>query len=225
MRIATKVTEAISCASGAFMPSSRPASAAGITPVSRVQHMNSISLQFPARAAVGQGACEHGDRPRHQHQHGDDGRASEPVLPHQGEIDLRAEQDEDEDAHDERRGQHELVELLRFARLHAEAERLLVAEHDAEHEHRHEAGGVQAARAEIGADHGDQRHHRRIFGEERPSLMRDQRARQTARAQVRPGCRTGIARRSPSGHVRARICRCRSRPPAPKTSGSRPSRR
>ena len=34
--------------------------------------------------------------------------------------------------------------------------------------------GVQAARGEIGADHRDQRHYRRIFGEERPFLMRDQ---------------------------------------------------
>ena len=46
IRIAMKVTEAITCAPGAFMPSSRPASAAGITPVSRVQHMNSISLKL-----------------------------------------------------------------------------------------------------------------------------------------------------------------------------------
>ena len=38
--------EAIICAPGAFMPSKMPASAAGMTPVSRVQHMNSISLRL-----------------------------------------------------------------------------------------------------------------------------------------------------------------------------------
>ena len=52
--------------------------------------------------------------------------------------------------------------------------RFLVAEHDAEHEHRHEAAGLQAVGGEIGADHRDQRHHRRVFGEERPAFMRDQ---------------------------------------------------
>jgi len=46
MRMAMKVTEAMICEPGAFMPSSKPASAAGITPVSRVQHMNSISLKL-----------------------------------------------------------------------------------------------------------------------------------------------------------------------------------
>ena len=66
------------------------------------------------------------------------------------------------------------VELLRLAFLHPEAEALLVAEHDAEHEHRHEAGGVQAVGGEIGADHRDQRHHRCIFGEEADFLVRDQ---------------------------------------------------
>ena len=49
IRIAMKVTEAIICAPGAFMPSRRPASAAGMTPVSRVQHMNSISASSSAR--------------------------------------------------------------------------------------------------------------------------------------------------------------------------------
>ena len=41
-----KVTEAIICAPGAFMVSKMPARAAGMTPVSRVQHMNSISLRL-----------------------------------------------------------------------------------------------------------------------------------------------------------------------------------
>jgi hypothetical protein len=40
------VTDAIIVAPGAFMPSKIPASAAGMTPVSRVQHMNSISLRL-----------------------------------------------------------------------------------------------------------------------------------------------------------------------------------
>src|SRR5260370_22697805 len=46
MSTAMKVTEAIICAPGAFMPSNKPARAAGMTPVSRVQHMNSISLKL-----------------------------------------------------------------------------------------------------------------------------------------------------------------------------------
>ena len=41
-----KVMEAIICATGAFMPSKMPARAAGMTPVSRVQHMNNISLRL-----------------------------------------------------------------------------------------------------------------------------------------------------------------------------------
>ena len=44
--MAMKVTDSIICAPGAFIPSNRPASAAGMTPVSRVQHMNSISLKL-----------------------------------------------------------------------------------------------------------------------------------------------------------------------------------
>lgn len=46
MRMAMKVTDAIISAPGAFRPSNKPASAAGMTPVSRVQHMNSISLKL-----------------------------------------------------------------------------------------------------------------------------------------------------------------------------------
>ena len=46
MRMAIKVTEAMISAPGAFMPSSKPASAAGMTPVSRVQHMKSISFRL-----------------------------------------------------------------------------------------------------------------------------------------------------------------------------------
>ncbi len=60
-----------------------------------------------------------------------------------------------------------------LAFFHLEAEGFLVAEHDAEHEHRHEAGGMQAVGGEIGADDGDQRHHRRVFGEEVHFLMGD----------------------------------------------------
>ena len=44
MRMATNVTEAMISAPGAFIPSSKPASAAGITPVSRVQHMAAIGI-------------------------------------------------------------------------------------------------------------------------------------------------------------------------------------
>jgi len=38
----------------------------------------------------------------------------------------------------------------------------------------HEARGLQAACGEIGADHGDQRHNGRIFGEHRPAFMCNQ---------------------------------------------------
>ena len=144
--MAMKVTEAIICAPGAFMPSRRPASAAGITPVSRVQHMNSISAKLHRARRSGSA-----------HRNTVTGRATSirtvttatpprRISADQGEIDLRAKQDENEQPHDERRGQYKLVEFLRFARLHPEAERFLVAEHDAEHEHRHEAAGLQTAR-------------------------------------------------------------------------------
>ena len=106
-------------------------------------------------------------------------------MAHQREIDLRAEQNENEQPHDERRGQHIFLELLRFAGLHLEPERLLVSEHDAEHENRHEAAGLQTVGREIGADHGDQRYHRRIFGEEGPFLMADEKRRQIS--QHNPG--------------------------------------
>ena len=64
--------------------------------------------------------------------------------------------------------------------FHLEAEGFLVAEHDAEHEHRHEAAGLQAVGGEIGADHGDQRHDRGVFGEKCHLLMRDQERREIA---------------------------------------------
>ena len=64
--------------------------------------------------------------------------------------------------------------FLRLARFHLEAERFLVSEHDAEDKDRHEPAGLQAVGGEIGADDGHQRHHRRIFREERPSFMRDE---------------------------------------------------
>ncbi len=41
-----KVTEAMMSAPGAFIPTSMPAKAPGMTPVSRVQHMNSISFRL-----------------------------------------------------------------------------------------------------------------------------------------------------------------------------------
>jgi len=46
MRTAIKVTDVIICASGTLMPSRKPARAAGMTPVSQVQHMNSVSLKL-----------------------------------------------------------------------------------------------------------------------------------------------------------------------------------
>ena len=141
------VTDAIICAPGAFMPSSSPAKRgrddAGLAGPAHEQYFG----KAPARAAIRQRTQKHRRRPRHQHQDGDDRHAAEPVSAHQGEIDLGAEQDENEQAHDEGRGQHKFVELLRFARLHPEAERLLVAEHDAEHEYRHEAAGLQPSAA------------------------------------------------------------------------------
>ena len=178
--MAMKVTEAINCAPGAFMPRSRPASAAGMTPVSRVQHMNSISAKLHRARRSGSA-----------HRKTVTGRATSirtvttvtpprAISADQGEVDLRAKQDENEKAHDERGGQYKFAELLRFASLHPEAERFLVAKHDAEHEHRHEAAGLQATRCEIGANDRDQRDHRRIFGEEGPALMRDQKRGQIA---------------------------------------------
>ena len=108
IRMAMKVTEAIICAPGAFMPSRRPASAAGMTPVSRVQHMNSISAKLHRARRSGSA-----------HRKTVAGRATSistvttatppsQNIAHQGEIDLRAEQDENEQAHDERRGQDDI---------------------------------------------------------------------------------------------------------------------
>ena len=122
MRMAINVTDAIICAPGAFMPSNRPASAAGMTPVSRVQHMNNISLRLHLRAAVRQRTQEHRHRPRHQHEDGDHDDAARQILTHQTEIDLGAEQDENKQPHDECGGHHIFIELLRLARLHLEAE-------------------------------------------------------------------------------------------------------
>jgi hypothetical protein len=58
-----------------------------------------------------------------------------------------------------------------------EAERLHIAEHDAEHEHRHETAGMHAIRPHIGADHRHQGDHRRIFGEKAEFFMRDEKSR------------------------------------------------
>ena len=51
---------------------------------------------------------------------------------------------------------------------------LLVSEHHAEDENRHEPAGLQTVGGEIGADDGHQRHYRRIFRQECPSFMRDE---------------------------------------------------
>ena len=55
-RIARKVTEAIISAPGTFIPRRMPASAPGITPVSRVQHMKRSSrrLHFARRSGKAQ---------------------------------------------------------------------------------------------------------------------------------------------------------------------------
>ena len=62
IRMAMKATEAIICAPGAFTPSKRPASAAGITPVSRVQHMNSSSARLHRARRSGSAHARRGGR-------------------------------------------------------------------------------------------------------------------------------------------------------------------
>ncbi len=68
---------------------------------------------------------------------------------------------------------------------------------------------------EIGADHRDQRDHRRVFGQERPALMGDQQRGQIAERRCRR--RMPIAdcsKRSNSALARARTRRSRSQAPA-----------
>ena len=78
-----KVTDAIIGAPGAFMPSSRPASAAGMTPVSRVQHMNSISLKLHRARRSGSAQRKTVAGRATSMKHGDDNDAAEPVLTHE----------------------------------------------------------------------------------------------------------------------------------------------
>jgi hypothetical protein len=44
----------------------------------------------------------------------------------------------------------------------------------------HEAARLQPVGGEIGADHRHQGHHRRVFHEERPALVRDEQGREIA---------------------------------------------
>ena len=100
---------------------------------------------------------------------------------HEAEIDLSTEQDENKQAHDERGRHHKLVELSGLAWFRSEAEGLLVAEHDPENKDRHEAARLQAVGRKVGTDDGHQRDHRTVFGEERPSFVRDKQCRQISK--------------------------------------------
>ena len=77
-----KVTDAIIWAPGAFTPTSRPASAAGITPVSRVHDMNNISfkLHFARRSGTAQMKQS---AAANQHQDNHDGDAAPQVSAHE----------------------------------------------------------------------------------------------------------------------------------------------
>ncbi len=61
-----------------------------------------------------------------------------------------------------------------------EPERFLIAQHDAEHEHRHKAAGLHAVRAHVSADHRHQGDHRGKFGEEAKAFVGDQEGGQIA---------------------------------------------
>jgi len=71
------------------------------------------------------------------------------VFVNQCEIDLCAQQDEDEHTHDQGRGQHEVVQLLLLAFLHRESKCVLVANHDSEHEYGHETARLQAVGTKV----------------------------------------------------------------------------
>src|SRR5205823_7033812 len=96
-------------------------------------------IETPPRSAIGQRAREHRDRPRHEHENYDYEHAAPQVTVHQAEIDLAAEQDENKQPHDECGRLHILIESLRLGSDHFESERILIAEHDAENEYRHES--------------------------------------------------------------------------------------
>ncbi len=131
-------------------------------------------FRFPFCAAVGKRADQHGDRPgqRHEKDHHDD--AAGEIAAHEAEIDLGAEQDEDEGPEDQGGGGDEILHFFLFVVFHPESEHVLVAEQDAENEYRHEAAGVKAVRAEVGAENGHQRDDRRMLLEESEFLVRDQ---------------------------------------------------
>ena len=60
------------------------------------------------------------------------------------------------------------------SRPHFETKRIFISDHNAEHEHRHEAAGLQPVGSEIGADYGHKSNHRRVFGKKGPALVSDQ---------------------------------------------------
>ena len=87
--------------SGTPRPASTPTSAAGTTPVSRVQHRKAISFRSQAAAAVRQHAGEHGERPRDQQQRRPARRAPGSRLsPSVVERDVRPQHDEDDQRHE-----------------------------------------------------------------------------------------------------------------------------
>jgi len=63
--------------------------------------MKTSSWKVQRARRSGAAQKKHRDRPRDQHEHGDHHHAAHEIAVHQREIDLRAEQDEDEAAHHE----------------------------------------------------------------------------------------------------------------------------
>ena len=104
IRMAMKVTEAISCGARRLHAHQHAGQGTGNDAgLARPAHEQQL-LDAPVRTAVRQGAGENRERPRHQHEHRDHATPPSQYLLHQGEIDLGAEQDENEHAHDERSG-------------------------------------------------------------------------------------------------------------------------
>ena len=97
------------------------------------------------------------------------------ILAHQAEIDLRAEQDEDEQAHDEGRGCDDIRRAFAASpgSILKPNESLLPSMMPNTNTAM-KPRGLHAVGGEIGADHGGKRHDRRVFREERPALVRDQ---------------------------------------------------
>ena len=113
---------------------------AGFTRPAHKQHL----VDAPLCAPVRQRAEKHGQRSGNQHENGHNDDTAQPVLANELEIDLSAEQQEYEQPHDERGRHDEVVEFLCLSLRHLEPERILVSDHDAEHENSHEAARLQA---------------------------------------------------------------------------------